>query len=410
MNHTDVDALPLGWSADHFGNLVEFKIGKTPPRGNNLYWTDGKYPWISIRDMKPYKTICTTRENVSQAAFDDVFHGNLVPVNSLLMSFKLTIGRISKLGTPAFHNEAIISFMPDESKVNSKYLEFYLSQINYADYQDAAIKGNTLNKGKLQSLEIALPPLPEQKKIAHILSTVQEAIELQEQIIATTTELKKAVMHKLFTEGLHGEPQKQTEIGLVPESWEVLKFGEIASFKSGGTPSRKNAKNWVHGTIPWVKTGEINYEIILETDECITSLGLSKSSAKLFPKGTLLIAMYGQGITRGRVGLLGIEASTNQACAAALPHDSDRINSTFIYFYLEYYYEELRGRGHGANQRNLSMTLLKLFPIAFPGIDEQKMITDVLFKLNRKSIMAKRKLASYKILLNTLMNELMTGN
>jgi type I restriction enzyme S subunit len=109
---------------------------------------------------------------------------------------------MSRLGIPAFHNEAIISFQPNSDEISPEYLSYYLSQINFKDYQDTAIKGQTLNKGKLNSLEIALPPLPEQKKIAHILSTVQRAIEAQERIIKTTTELKKALMHKLFTEGL----------------------------------------------------------------------------------------------------------------------------------------------------------------------------------------------------------------
>jgi len=90
-----------------------------------------------------------------------------------------------------------------------------------------------LSQSKLAELPMALPPLPEQKKIAHILSTVQRAIEAQERIIATTTELKKTLMHKLFTEGLRGEPQKQTEIGPVPESWEVVPLGKYARVLNG---------------------------------------------------------------------------------------------------------------------------------------------------------------------------------
>src|SRR6056297_1282348 len=88
-----------------------------------------------------------------------------------------------------------------------------------------------LSQSKLAELPMALPPLPEQKKIAHILSTVQQAIEAQERIIQTTTELKKALMHKFFTEGLRNEPQKQTEIGPVPESWEVVSLSDIAKIE-----------------------------------------------------------------------------------------------------------------------------------------------------------------------------------
>jgi type I restriction enzyme S subunit len=197
----------------------------------------------------------------------------------------------------------------------------------------------------LSERSLPLPPLPEQKKIAHILSTVQRAIEAQERIIQTTTELKKALMHKLFTEGLRNEPQKQTEIGPVPESWEVCKVGDVAKIQSGGTPTREIVENWCGGTIPWVKTGEINYCVIHNTEEKITPTGLANSAARLFPKGTLLMAMYGQGITRGRVGLLGIEAATNQACASITPTDKIRISSVFLYYFFEYHYEETRAVG-----------------------------------------------------------------
>ncbi|MGB5199607.1 MAG: restriction endonuclease subunit S [Sedimenticolaceae bacterium] len=266
-----------------------------------------------------------------------------------------------------------------------------------------------LSQSKLAELPMALPPLPEQKKIAHVLSTVQRAIEAQERIIQTTTELKKALMHKLFTEGLRNEPQKQTDIGPVPESWEESTLGELTKMRTGGTPSRKNKDFWDGGTIPWVKTGEINYREITATEELITETGLKGSNAKLFPKGTLLMAMYGQGITRGRVGLLGIDATTNQACAAITPHDEKQVTTDYLYFYLEYFYEELRSRGHGANQKNLSMTLLKLFPIAFPEIGDQEAIATALRSTDAKIALAAARKATFQDLFRTLLHELMTA-
>ena len=252
-------------------------------------------------------------------------------------------------------------------------------------------------------------PLSEQKKIAHILSVVQRAIEAQESIIHTITELKKALMHKLFTEGLRGEPQKQTEIGLVPTSWEESSLGELTLMRTGGTPSRKNNDYWEGGTIPWVKTGEINYLEITTTEELITEAGLRGSNAKIFPKGTLLIAMYGQGITRGRVGLLGIDATTNQACAAITPYDEKRVSTDYLYFYLEYLYEELRSRGHGANQKNLSMTLLKLFPVTYPETDEQEAIVTALKSTDAKIALVTTRKAALRDLFRTLLHELMTA-
>jgi len=261
----------------------------------------------------------------------------------------------------------------------------------------------------LNERSLPLPPLPEQKKIAHILSTVQRAIEAQERIIQTTTELKKALMHKLFTEGLRHEPQKQTEIGPIPESWEVCKVGDVAKIQSGGTPMREVAENWSGGTIPWVKTGEINYCVIHDTEEKITPTGLANSAARLYPKGTLLMAMYGQGVTRGRVGLLGIEAATNQACASITPTDEKRISSVFLYHFFEYHYEDLRQLGHGANQRNMNAALIRSFPLSFPKSKEQADIVTALEALNAKSLLHERKCQQLQDLFRTLLYELMSA-
>ena len=271
-----------------------------------------------------------------------------------------------------------------------------------------------LSQSKLAELPMALPPLPEQKKIAHVLSTVQRAIEAQERIIQTTTELKKALMHKLFTEGLpdkagRRQKQKQTEIGPVPESWEVCKVGDVAKIQSGGTPPREVVENWNLGTIPWVKTGEINYCVIHDTEEKITPTGLDNSAARLFPKGTLLMAMYGQGITRGRVGLLGIEAATNQACASITPTDEKRISSVFLYYFFEYHYEDLRKLGHGANQRNMNAALIRSFPLSFPKADEQADIVAALESLDTKTLLRGRKRNQLQDLFRTLLHELMTA-
>jgi len=108
---------------------------------------------------------------------------------------------------------------------------------------------------------------------------------------------------------------KQTEIGIIPEDWEVKALGEIAEVGSGGTPNRSNLSYW-NGNIPWITTSEIDFSEITQGDEFITALGLANSSAKKYPKNTLLMAMYGQGKTRGKIAILGIEATINQACAA----------------------------------------------------------------------------------------------
>jgi restriction endonuclease S subunit len=133
------------------------------------------------------------------------------------------------------HSSFILRIRPFDT-VSNDYLFYHLRFLQksgyYARMHTYAINAK-FNKSAVNALPVVLPPLPEQKKIAHILSTVQRAIEAQEWIIQTTTELKKALMHKLFTEGLRNEPLKQTEIGPVPESWEVLELGDVINLFAG---------------------------------------------------------------------------------------------------------------------------------------------------------------------------------
>jgi type I restriction enzyme S subunit len=409
FKHIAVDELPAGWLPKYFSELTNFSMGKTPSRNHVEFWDKGVYPWVSIRDMEPFGTIVSTKEKVSEKAHEQVFRRTLVAPGSLLMSFKLTIGRVAKVGVPTYHNEAIISFWPDAKHVDSDFLFYYLAQINYRDYQDTAVKGQTLNKGKLKQLEIALPPIAEQRKIAAVLSVVQRAIEQLERLLQLTAELKKTLLHQLFTHGLRGEAQKETDIGLVPESWEVAKIGDVAKLQSGGTPARDVSDYWQGGTIHWVKTGEIDYCDIRATEERITPAGLANSSAKLFPEGTLLMAMYGQGITRGRVAILGIEAATNQACAAISPRDESRVSSRFLYYFFEYHYENLRKLGHGANQRNMNAALIRGFPVAYPTSIEQAEIVSALTALDAKAAIHQRKHAALTDLFRTLLHQLMTA-
>jgi type I restriction enzyme S subunit len=265
-----------------------------------------------------------------------------------------------------------------------------------------------LSQSTLRELPLPVPPLDEQRKIAAVLGLVQRAIEQQERLIALTGELKRALMHKLFTEGLRGEPRKQTEIGPVPESWTVRRVGEIARLQSGGTPSRKNPEYWADGSILWVKTGEIDYRIIRATEESITPAGPANSSAKLFPSGTLLMAMYGQGVTRGKVGILGIEAATNQACVAFFPNGE--VSSQFLRYYFEHHYDAIRTLGHGANQKNLSAEILRAFPIAFPSDDQgQLSIVEPLEAIVRRLILAEHKRLLLSDLFRTLLHQLMTA-
>lgn len=173
--------------------------------------------------------------------------------------------------------------------------------------------------------------------------------------------------------------------------WEQVKVGDVSKVTSGGTPNRTNLNYW-GGKIPWITTSLIDFNTINDAEEYITDEGLTNSSAKLFPKGTLLIALYGQGVTRGKVALLGLEAATNQACAAILFVRS-KVDQNFAFFQLMSKYSSIRNLANDGGQKNLSGGLIKSLGLALPSIDEQLKISDFLSSVDRKISLLKEKLA-----------------
>jgi type I restriction enzyme S subunit len=163
---------------------------------------------------------------------------------------------------------------------------------------------------------------------------------------------------------------------ILPKGWVETTLGEIAEWGSGGTPNRAIA-DYYNGTIPWVKTGDLNDGLITHSNEFITELGLQKSSAKIFPKGSVVLAMYGA--TIGKTGILDFDSSTNQACAVAKTFF--KMNK-FLFFFLKSEKETFIEKGKGGAQPNISQTVIKTHKIALPPLAEQERIVaklDALF-------------------------------
>jgi type I restriction enzyme S subunit len=191
------------------------------------------------------------------------------------------------------------------------------------------------------------------------------------------------------------------------DDWHNDVISNIAKVTSGGTPNRNIKEYWDGGNIPWITTSLINSNVIDQAEEFITEEGVKNSSAKMFPVGTILLAMYGQGKTRGKVSLLGIEATTNQACAAILV--GKNIDSLFLFQNLDGRYEEIRGLSNEGGQQNLSGDIIKKIEIHFPSLPEQQKIAAFLSAVDEKIQQLTRKkehLTQYK---KGVMQQLFSG-
>lgn len=263
--------------------------------------------------------------------------------------------------------------------------------------------------GAVKKLPVRFPScVDEQRRIAASLKLADYAILKARAELDATRELKKSLLNELLEKGLPGRHSSfiETKRLCYPESWTLTKLKKCGTWSAGGTPDRENI-SYYEGSIPWVKSGEVNYSVIFETEEHLSEDGAKQTTCGVLPVGTLLIAMYGAGVTRGRVALLGIPASTNQAVSAFNGHDG--VENEFIYYWFERNYERVRAWAAGSNQDNLSGHLLKNLQIAIPDHDEQIEIVKLLKAADGATCTIQKTVDALMELKRSLLQNLLTG-
>ncbi|MCM2549242.1 MULTISPECIES: restriction endonuclease subunit S [Burkholderia] len=205
-------AIPASWRWVRFGAIADFSAGRTPPRHEASFWNTGDYPWVSIADMADGGVVHATKETISEKAKEQVFKANPCSAGTMIMSFKLTIGKIAILGVPAFHNEAIISIYPHLPSLGA-YLFKALPKFSRQGEAKDAIKGATLNRDSIGNIFLPLPPLAEQHRI---VAKVDELMTLCDQLEAARAEreqrrdqLVRASLRRLATADDDGDALRE---------------------------------------------------------------------------------------------------------------------------------------------------------------------------------------------------------
>jgi len=256
-----------------------------------------------------------------------------------------------------------------------------------------------------QNMDVMVPPLPEQKRIAEILGTVDEEIQKTDEIISVTEKLKSGLMQRLFARGIGHTKFKKTEVGEIPVEWDTKKLGDVIETSSGGTPLKSKKEYYNEGNIPWLTSGEVRQGRVYKATQFITKLGLKNSSAKLFPENTVLVAMYGA--TAGQVGFLGIGASTNQAVCGVLPNKD--FDPEFVYYFLSGKTQELISQARGAAQPNISQTVIREMYLPVPPIIEQQKIAEILSSVDEKISINQKLKNKLTLLKKGLLQDLLSG-
>jgi type I restriction enzyme S subunit len=400
------------WKSRPLGELATTTSGGTPSRARKDYY-GGSIPWVKSGELND-DYIFDTEEHITEAGLKNssakVFSSGTI----LIALYGATVGKTSILRTDASTNQAVCGITPGPD-LDAGYLRFHLISLRreLLSHRYGGAQPN-ISQQIVRNQKIAYPPLPEQKKIAHILSTVQRAIEAQERIIQTTTELKKALMHKLFTEGLCHEPQKQTEIGPVPESWEVVHLGEFFQIKHGYafdgkffkpsgdhilmTPGHFHEEGGFREQGEKTKyfKGEIPQDYVLAKDDLVVAMTEQTSgllgSAAFVPEGDLYLH--------------------NQRLGLIVDLDEKRLSKRFLFYLFNHPHlrVEVAKTSTGSKVKHTSPTKLRAVKVGIPpSLDEQEEIASALSTTQQKISVATNKKSQLQDLFRTLLNELMTA-
>lgn len=406
-NETKIGGIPDNWEVVRLGDVsLGFVSGGTPSTKNPAYW-NGDIPWMTSAHING-RTVtqgvkCITEEGLKNSAT------NVVPKNNILIATRVGIGKVAVNLVDMTISQDLTGVVLDHKKVNVDFIYWLLS--NHTSKLKSLAQGSTIKgllRKEIENLKLPRPPLPEQHRIAEILATADTAIRKVDDAIAKTERLKMGVMQELLTKGIGHEEFKDTEIGRIPREWRVTTLRSECAVGTGGTPSRKHPE-YFGGTVPWIKTTEVNYNTIMETGECITELGLQNSNAKIYPAGTLIIAMYGQGVTRGKCAILGMDAAMNQACAAVTPKNDNTTHVKYLQYWCQFKYDQIRNLGQGANQSNLNLSVVSSMRFPLPPISEQHRIAEIIRTIDKKLELERKRKEKLERIKKSLMNELLTG-
>lgn len=297
----------------------------------------------------------------------------------------------------------------DNSKVFYKFLYYYFFSERWQRViKENTVLGSTVDRLpliKFPDFPVFLPSLQTQYKIASILSAYDDLIENNQKQIKLLEEAAQRLYKEWFVDLRFPGHEGVKVVDGVPEGWKIKKIEELADTMSGGTPTRSHEEYYSSGEILWLKTKELNDGFIFDTEEKITEAGLKNSSAKLFEKGCIILAMYGA--TIGRLGISSVTMCCNQACCVL------KIKEIFLFEYVYLWLvnnrEMLISRGRGSAQSNLSQELIKQIEVRIPSDGVLIKFSNVVDKLLKNKEILEKQISSLREARDRLLPKLMSG-
>ncbi|MBL8261989.1 MAG: restriction endonuclease subunit S [Xanthomonadaceae bacterium] len=401
------------WDWRPIGELFDIGAGKTMSAAARA--GAGKVPFLRTSNVLWDEIDLTTLDEMSIPTHE-LAEKRLLP-GDLLVCEGGEIGRAAiwsgEIDTVSFQNH-LHRLRPTSTDVHPHFYVYFLqcafTQLGIFEGAGNKTTIPNLSRNRLAALDVPKPPFDAQRAIAGTLAKVRKSIAIQDKTTATAIELKNAAMRELFTRGLRGEAQKDSEIGPIPESWRLPTLGTLGKIGNGTTPNRKNIAYWQGGTLPWITSGRMYERNISGSDIHVTPAALKDHSLPLLKPGAVLIAIVGQGKTLGHCALLEVDATVSRHVGFIQPNEKS-ILPRYLISFLESQYTYLRqlASGNGSTRGALTCSILRSLQVPLPTLDEQAEIAEILDAIDRKIDLHKRKRAVLEELFRTLLHKLMTG-
>jgi len=374
----DNSELSKGWEMKKLGDVCDFQNGFA---FKSKTFKDDGIPIVRITNIQNGKLDLSKVVYIDPNDYDkDLSKYKIIKGDLLIAMSGATTGKIGihKTNKVLLLNQRVGKFNP-KSVLNKSFLfDFLETKVEESLAISAGAAQPNLSTEQIKNFQIPLPPLPEQKRIVSILDRAFEAIDKAK--ANTEQNLKNA--KELFESYLQGVFENKGN------DWTNSTIGKTCNLITGGTPSRSKSEYFKNGTINWLVSGDINKKTINECDRKITELGLENSNAKFLPLNSVMIALNGQGKTRGTVAILKIKATCNQSLVSIYPKDDNKILPELIFSNLQGRYNEIRKitGDSGNDRRGLNMPLIRKIKFSYPkSIKKQNQIVQKLDSLSAKT-------------------------
>ncbi len=327
--------------------------------------------------------------------------------NDVLISVRAPVGAVNISPSRVCIGRGLAAIRCKPNNTDYLFLFYCLKYMgNKLENISAGSTFKAIRKNDLDQLEMPLPPLPEQKKIAEVLSTIDQAIEKVDEAIDKTQRLKKGLMQELLTKGIGHKEFKDTEVGRIPKEWELRKLGEIGKLERGKFAYRpRNDPRFYGGKFPFIQTGDIGGAngIIKTYSQTLNEEGFKIS--KLFKKGTIVISIAGN---IGDVGILNFDSCFPDSIVG-IKGDSEEANNLFLMYLLQKSKRELDSIAPRSTQKNINLGILEAFKLPLPSLPEQKKIAEILSGVDERLELLRRRKERLEKIKRGLMNNLLTG-